>query len=102
MAISCKERAVAVVLTGYDDDGATGVKLVKAMGGMVIAQNETSSEHFNMPRAAIATGAVDYVLPLDRIATYLGYLAHGGCGEGRGMSHYNCPGDKGEPRRARQ
>jgi two-component system chemotaxis response regulator CheB len=98
MAVNCKERAVAVVLTGYDDDGATGAKLVKVMGGMVIAQDETSSEHFDMPRAAIATGAVDYVLPLDQIATFLGYLAHEGCGKRCGKSHLHRPGRKREPR----
>jgi two-component system chemotaxis response regulator CheB len=102
IAVNCKERAVAVVLTGYDSDGATGAKLVKVMGGTVIAQDETSSEHFDMPRAAIATGAVDYVLPLDQIATYLGYFAHEGCGKRCGKSHLRCPGRKRERRRAMQ
>jgi two-component system, chemotaxis family, protein-glutamate methylesterase/glutaminase len=102
MAVSCKERAVVVVLTGGDDDGATGAKLVKVMGGMVIAQDEVSSERFDMPRAAIATGAVDYVLPLDQIATYLGYLAYGGCGKRRGKSRPRSPGRKRDLRRAMQ
>jgi two-component system chemotaxis response regulator CheB len=95
MAVSCQERAVVVVLSGCDDDGATGAKLVKAMGGMVIAQDEVSSERFDMPRAAIATGAVDYVLPLTQIATYLGYLAHEAGGKGcRNPSHSSeCKGD---------
>jgi two-component system chemotaxis response regulator CheB len=68
LAVACQERGIAIVLTGCDDDGATGVKLVKAMGGTVIAQDEASCQHFDMPRAAIATGAVDYVLPLGQIA----------------------------------
>lgn len=102
MAVACKERAVVVVLTGCDDDGATGAKLVKAMGGMVIAQDEASSAHFDMPRATIATGAVDYILPLDQIATYLGYLAYGGCGKGCGKSQLHCPRRRRERRRAMQ
>ncbi len=102
MAVSCKERAVVVVLTGGDDDGATGAKLVKVMGGVVIAQDEASSEQFAMPCAAIATGAVDYVLPLDQIATFLGYLAQAGCAKGGGKTRLRCPGPKKVSRRAVQ
>jgi two-component system, chemotaxis family, protein-glutamate methylesterase/glutaminase len=40
-------------------------------GGTVIAQDEASSQVFSMPRAAIATGAVDYVLSLAQIAPAL-------------------------------
>jgi two-component system chemotaxis response regulator CheB len=94
MAVSCEGRAVAVVLTGSNNDGATGVKLVKATGGTVIAQDEASSEQFSMPRAAIAAGAVDYVLPLKQIATFLGYLAHRGCGKGSGKSAFHRRGRK--------
>ena len=42
LAVSFKERAIAVVLTGKDGDGATGVQAIKKMGGMVIVQDETS------------------------------------------------------------
>jgi two-component system chemotaxis response regulator CheB len=71
MAVSCKERGIAVVLTGCDEDGSTGVRLVKAVGGTVIAQDEASSEHFDMPHAAITSGAVDHVVPLGEIAPVL-------------------------------
>jgi two-component system chemotaxis response regulator CheB len=81
MAISCKERGIAVVLTGYDEDGSTGVRLVKAVGGTVIAQDEASSEHFDMPRSAIATGAVDHVVPLGQIAPVLEDLTSRAPGE---------------------
>ena len=64
-------RVVAVVLTGSGTDGADGVRAVKDAGGVVIAQDRTTSEHFAMPRAAIATGAVDHVLPLDLIGPML-------------------------------
>jgi hypothetical protein len=49
-------------------DGAAGAVAVKASGGQVVAQDEQSSEYFGMPSAAIARGAVDQVLALDRIA----------------------------------
>ena len=62
---------IGVVLTGMGKDGSDGVQAVKQAGGIVIAQDEATSEWFSMPRSAIATGAVDYVLPLDRIGTKL-------------------------------
>jgi two-component system chemotaxis response regulator CheB len=50
---------------------------VKQAGGIVIAQDEATSEWFSMPRSAIDTGVVDYVLPLDRIgAKLVGLLDH--------------------------
>jgi two-component system chemotaxis response regulator CheB len=62
---------IAVVLTGYDSDGTDGLRVVKQWGGTVIAQDEASSEVFEMPRSAIATGDVDAVLPLEQIAPAL-------------------------------
>ena len=64
-------RVIAVVLTGADSDGAQGIQRVKQWGGTVTAQDEASSEVCGMPRAAIATGAVDYVLALAQIAPAL-------------------------------
>lgn len=65
------ERGIAVVLTGNLYDGATGVQLVKRMGGRVLVQDQATSEQFSMPRASIATGCIDFVLPLDCIAKAL-------------------------------
>ncbi|MBD1869875.1 chemotaxis protein CheB [Cyanobacteria bacterium FACHB-471] len=66
-----KERAIAVVLTGKDGDGAAGSQTIKQMGGIVIAQDEATSKFFSMPDAAIQTGVVDFVLPLTDIPTTL-------------------------------
>ncbi len=44
---------------------------IKASGGTTIAQDEKSSAFFGMPQAAIETGAIDFVLPLDQIASKL-------------------------------
>lgn len=66
-----KERAIAVMLTGTGSDGAMGVQAIKKMGGTVIAQDEKTSEFFGMPGAAVNTGNVDFVLPLDEIASAL-------------------------------
>ena len=56
-------HAVAVVLSGADSDGAVGLKRIKERGGLTIAQDPDEAEHGGMPRAAIATGMVDWVLP---------------------------------------
>jgi two-component system chemotaxis response regulator CheB len=71
VAAAYKERAIAVVLTGSGSDGAMGVRAIKKMGGSVIAQDEATSEYFAMPRAAISTGDVDFVLPMEDIAPAL-------------------------------
>jgi two-component system chemotaxis response regulator CheB len=71
LAESFGRRAAAVVLTGMGRDGAAGASAVKRMGGRVIAQDEATSAYFGMPGAAIATGHVDRVLALDRIADHL-------------------------------
>lgn len=67
-------RMIAVVLTGLGRNGAEGVRRVKQLGGTVIAQDEATSRYFSMPKAAIATGAVDSVLPLGAIAPALIHL----------------------------
>jgi len=61
-------RAIACVLTGTGKDGAMGVTAVKSRGGTVIAQDPGSADFPGMPQAAVETGVVDFVLPLDEIA----------------------------------
>lgn len=80
VATSFKDRAIAVVLTGADSDGSGGVPVVKKMGGVVIAQDAASAEAWGMPRSAIETGAVDLIVPLDRIASTLVSLVTRGRG----------------------
>jgi two-component system chemotaxis response regulator CheB len=57
-------RAIACVLTGTGQDGATGVRAVKARGGTVVVEDPDTADFDGMPRAAIDTGGVDLVLPL--------------------------------------
>ncbi len=71
-------RAIACVLTGSGTDGAMGVRAVKSRGGTVIAQDPAEAEFSGMPEAAVATGAVDFVLGLDEIAPVLTGLASAG------------------------
>ncbi len=68
VAANFDSRAIGVILTGAYIDGAMGIKTIKEMGGVTIAQDEKTSESFEMPKAAIETGAVDYILPIQDIA----------------------------------
>jgi two-component system chemotaxis response regulator CheB len=67
-------RAVAVVMTGMGRDGAAGVSAIKGKDGTAIAQDEATSLIYGMPKAAIDTGVIDAILPLDSIAPYLARL----------------------------
>ncbi|BAA29571.1 protein-glutamate methylesterase/protein-glutamine glutaminase [Pyrococcus horikoshii] len=60
-------RTVGVVMTGMGRDGAQGIVEIKKKGGITIAQDEKTSIIFGMPKAAIETGMVDYVVPLEKI-----------------------------------
>ena len=64
-------RLIGVVLTGANDDGAEGAKRIKSRGGLVVVQDPETAEAPQMPRAAIATGAVDQILRLKEIAPFL-------------------------------
>ena len=79
VGLSYGPRAVAVILSGAGGDGADGARLVKRMGGTVLAQDRPTSETFGMPGAAIHTGCVDAVLPLGKIAPALVHLVNGDC-----------------------
>jgi two-component system, chemotaxis family, protein-glutamate methylesterase/glutaminase len=61
-------NAVGVIMTGMGDDGARGMQEMKTAGAFTIAQDEQTCVVFGMPHEAIRIGAVDKVLPLDRIA----------------------------------
>src|SRR5215468_3332834 len=62
-------RALGVILTGMGADGAEGMVAMKRAGAATIAQDESTSVVFGMPKEAIDRGVVDVVLPLPRIAT---------------------------------
>jgi two-component system chemotaxis response regulator CheB len=62
------DHAIGIILSGTGRDGAMGIKAIKEKGGTTIAQDERTSEHWGMPEAAIATGMVDLVLPIQEIA----------------------------------
>ena len=77
VAASYRSRAIACVLTGSGSDGSMGVSAVKTRGGTVIAEDPETAEFRGMPEAAVASGAVDFVLPLDEIAPVIRGLVEG-------------------------
>ena len=72
-----RDRALGVLLTGASADGAAGLARIKRLGGCAIVQDPATAECATMPAAAIAATAVDYVLPLDRIAEHIVGLVEG-------------------------
>ncbi len=64
-------NAIGVILTGMGKDGAEGLLEMRQAGAWTIAQDESTSVVFGMPKEAIALGGVSEVLPLDRIAESL-------------------------------
>jgi two-component system CheB/CheR fusion protein len=64
----------AVVLSGAGSDGAIGARAVKETGGIILVQDPNEAEYGSMPRSAIATGVVDFVLPVDELGVRLGEL----------------------------
>ncbi len=71
LAVECRNRAVAIILSGGNTDGALGVEAIKAEGGIVLVQEPSWTKHPDMPAAAIATGCVDLVLSPAQIAKEL-------------------------------
>ena len=66
-------RCVGVVMTGMGKDGTAGALAIKRAEGKTLAQDQTTSVIFGMPKAAIDAGAIDEVVPLSEIAGWLRY-----------------------------
>ncbi len=66
-----QKRAIAVILSGLDGDGAEALKEIKTNGGIVIAQEFETAEQPSMPISAVQTGCVDFILSPEKIAARL-------------------------------
>ncbi len=75
LATELKERAVGIILSGTGRDGTLGAKAIKAELGMVMVQDPETARYDGMPRAAIASGAADYVqAPQDMPGSLVEYV----------------------------
>jgi two-component system chemotaxis response regulator CheB len=71
VADSFGESAIGVLLTGMSRDGTAGLSKIKDRGGLAVVQDPASAEGQVMPESAIASVAIDRVLPLQEIAPFL-------------------------------
>lgn len=69
------ERSIGVILSGTGSDGTQGLQAIKDAGGIVLAQAPETTEYNGMPRSAIATDLVDYILPPEMMVQRLITLA---------------------------
>jgi two-component system chemotaxis response regulator CheB len=76
LATALGANALGVVLTGMGNDGAIGLKAMRAAGAWTIAQDRDSSVVYGMPRAAAEAGACCEVLALDEIAPRIAQMLH--------------------------
>ena len=77
LAQGLEEKAVCIVLSGTGSDGTLGLEAVKGAGGMTMAQAEEQAKYPFMPRSAIDTGLVDYVLPVEQMpGEVIRYVKH--------------------------
>ena len=74
LAEDCQDRAIGVILSGTATDGTLGLETIKGQGGITFAQ-DGSARYDSMPRSAIASGSVDFVLSPEDIAKELGRIA---------------------------
>ncbi len=79
-------NATVAILTGMGNDGARGVMAIQENGGLVLAQDESTSVIFGMPAEAIKTGAVEQVLPLQQIAAAISRRVAGHRSASRGAA----------------
>lgn len=75
LAADLGNKAIAVVLSGADEDGSGGLKAIKVAGGVTFAQCESTAKFDSMPNTAVAIGNVDFVLPPQAIAAELTHLS---------------------------
>lgn len=69
-------KLIAVIVSGYDGDGADAMKSIKEAGGITIAQKPDTAGQPDMPESAIASGYIDFILSPEDIAKEIIQIAH--------------------------
>lgn len=70
-----KNKAIGVILSGTASDGTAGVAAIRAKGGVTFAQSPDTAKFSGMPRSAIESGCIDYVLSPEKIAAELAWMS---------------------------
>ena len=77
LAEDCHEKAIGIILSGTGSHGTPGLKEIKSVGGLVLAQEPQTAEYDQMPQSAIATGMMDFILPPEKMpAALIDYTGH--------------------------
>lgn len=72
-----KEKAIGIIVSGTASDGTLGIKAIKDEGGMTMVQDPATAKYDGMPTSAIATGRIDFVVPVEKMPqTLLEYIRH--------------------------
>jgi len=74
VAFEEKENIISVLLSGANNDGTYGMKLVQQLGGDTIVQNPETAEHSEMPKFAISANQPNYILDIEEIGPALSNL----------------------------
>jgi chemotaxis response regulator CheB len=69
-------RLIAVIVSGFDGDGAAALCGIKEVGGITIAQKPETAGQSDMPESAIASGCIDFILSPEDIAKQIVIIAH--------------------------
>lgn len=75
VARSWDGQIVAIIVSGYDSDGAAAMCCIRDVGGIAIAQKLSSAKQPDMPESAIATGCIDFILEPEEIAAHILHIA---------------------------
>lgn len=71
------KNAIGIILSGTGSDGTLGTRAIKEAGGMIMVQEPTTAKFDGMPRSAISTGLVDYIIPTVQMpGELLNYIKH--------------------------
>jgi chemotaxis response regulator CheB len=81
-------QLIAVIVSGYDGDGAAALRGIREAGGITIAQAPETAERPDMPQSAIDSGCIDFILSPEQIAREIVRIAHPGGSRpaGRGIA----------------
>jgi len=72
-----KEKSIGIIVSGTASDGTLGVKAIKGEGGMAMAQDPATAKYDGMPKSAIDTGLIDFIVPVEKMPqTLINYIRH--------------------------
>lgn len=69
-------KLIAVIVSGYDGDGAAALRGIKEVGGITIAQSLETAAQPDMPESAVESGYVDFILSPEEISKKIALIAH--------------------------